>query len=143
MITKLPTEWLIKYYPVDACTFHGARQTKAMVLDAARASLAKWTGILPENLKKYKMVQVRDSVETKRGLGMMILDSETCALCQLFSDENGKINCKKCPLYKAGMYCDDVDSPYRAAINWDGSAAETDVRPMVEALKKIVKRLSA
>jgi hypothetical protein len=69
---------------------------------AARHSLKKWQGALPENLEKHDVAYVNARVFDLSRRDEVIFGSGTCALCEAVRDE-----CDKCVLAHArgGLSC--------------------------------------
>jgi hypothetical protein len=72
---------------------------------AARHSLKKWKGVLPENLKKHNVAYINGRVFDRYRDDEVIFGSDTCALCQAF--DVGDEPCRNCTLTHArqGVSC--------------------------------------
>ncbi len=106
-------------YPKNMTTF-----------DAIKHSLKKWKGAKDKNLNKHCLVYLNTRVSGPGFLESAALrfDSNSCALCHLFLENN----CRDCPIaIETGKPCDDVDSTWNASRN--------DPKPMIKLLKKLVK----
>lgn len=113
--------WKAEFYPVEAVDYPEDQ--------AIEHSLQKWTGLLPENLRKH------DIILDGRYVGEYT-DYEL--LCVNFAageyDDEGNCvvrECERCPLSQyLGRPCDESDnSPYKKFID-DGNPI-----PMIDALK--------
>lgn len=127
--------WKREFYPVPA--------KEVPVEEALDHSIRKWTGLLEENRKRYK-VQLEFKVlsGTGREQGHLSISTETCALCVHYLEDAIQLDpCNKCPLarLREGNACDQTMvgetglfalSPY-AALTVNG-----DARPMLALLLK-------
>lgn len=79
--------WMEEFYPVEADEVSEA--------DALEHSHRKWTGLLPENLKKHDVApeEFYRSLALSDGEHTFLIDSSTCALCRVH-----KLKCLRCPL---------------------------------------------
>ena len=117
--------WKDEFYPTDAA------EAIDSPLEAAEHSLRKWTGMLPENLKKHSITFDDMMVED-------FMDSNTCALCEYDDDRRlliGASSCSCCPLASAGFQCSDGNSP------WRRSRAEQTGAPLVKAITLVINQL--
>lgn len=125
--------WTDEFYP--------KRPSKRMSkITAIRHSLLKWTGLLPENLRKHGLKKNRKSIqEIGDGHDWFIIGGDSCALCVKYANENDhpvRSVCENCPLYKNlnDTPCDEKDeNPYFV---W---AIRGDPKPMIKALKETLK----
>ena len=92
-------------------------------------SLQKWIGLLPENLDKHgAFINNFRNVSTDKEL-ILITGNTTCSLCRFYDCDN------TCPIFRSKMGCDDIpNSPWRKYMN------ESDPKPMVRLLKRIMKK---
>lgn len=123
--------WKEEFYKVPAIEVKNDK-------DAIDHSILKWTGLLPENLKKHEckldnagygtaLISI-DSTQNYPQKLLMITGS-TCALCKLHIDQEG--HCQNCPLYMfLGNRCDEYDMPYRLF----DEQLDMPVQPMLDAL---------
>jgi hypothetical protein len=121
--------WMAEFYPVSASKFSRGYQPVKEVglhknIEMLNHSILKWTGLLPQNIKKHGVYHapgaaaIFESMEewirgsARRG-DVMSFSSATCALCQKHFDHNrplDQIPCWSCPLYKhRGANCDAND----------------------------------
>lgn len=122
--------WKKEFYPSEASTI----QTS---LGAVKHSIRKWTGLLPENLKKHGVVRAEfcnlktedDDSDTR-----FTIASETCALCCIAPDD-----CVGCPLEIAlGHACSGHAGGGRPYQKWYW---ENKPRPMLDGLKKALRMI--
>lgn len=125
-------EWQKKYYPTPASDI-GKR---ASPLDLLDHSIRKWRGLSKAVLKKHGLSQAVSQltgqwnrIESGPGRTILIVDAESCALCERYMG-NG---CRRCPLkIQLGRTCDDETttelSPYAKFIKLGKN------RPMLKAL---------
>ena len=118
--------WKHEFYPVP--------DAKVPEADAVAASLLKWTGARPENLKRHGLRKLGFSawIETARGGKRFTFGHNTCPLCGQYSDFG---SCPNCPLRTAsrarrkGHPCWGNDSPY---VHWTDTG---DPEPMIRLLE--------
>lgn len=138
--------WRKQFYPEPF--------TKGTWLDAAKHSLRKWRGALPENRQKHKVDWVCHEISDYSGY--LPFDDQTCALCIKAEQMAGlpiHDACRKCPLKDLlGAPCDT--NPLHAcpsgvcynSAHFDNSLYErskADPAAMVIALSKVVRRLES
>lgn len=119
--------WKDEFYPVEA--------SEVSKENAIQHSLAKWRGLTEENLKKHRVIVKERCLEGKYNHHEWItIDSETCALCHLYSNDI-ESDCIDCPLKKYfGERCDNNDDGvyYRWVVH-------NDPHPMIEALERCLE----
>lgn len=111
--------WKAEFYPVEA--------GEVPAEHAVEHSLQKWIGLRPENLAKHGLYYETHTVIPLSGRmkdGYLSINSSTCALCELYSNERSFVDyeqCAKCPLARSrgGVPCDNARpdeevSPYHA-----------------------------
>lgn len=117
--------WKKEFYPTEAKNVKEA--------DAVEQSLRKWIGLRRKNLAKHG---VRHDMDITYLIGdgnyNMVIDGDSCALCQHYLSLNFK-PCSDCPLYAAlGGSCDyDRSAPYDI---WRNTS---NPEPMIAALQAI------
>ena len=119
--------WKAEFYPIEASD---VRFTK----EAIRHSLKKWQGLTKENLEKHGVVKKGDD-RLYDGIEKwpFHIDCFSCALCQLFNDENNE--CHECPLNRfLGYSCDEREEIYGPYSHWMDSG---DPQIMIDALQKL------
>ena len=115
-------DWIREFYPISAseCVQRNLDNDVALVDHC----IQKWTGVLPENLGQYAVVErVECELHFEDG-ETFSFGGDTCALCQKYVLPTG--SCIGCPLYAAqgGIKCSDYTSPYYRFLsekNNDGS----------------------
>lgn len=128
--------WKDEFYPKEPTK----RMTKVAAL---KHSIQKWTGLLPKNLEKHGLEKVGRWISEKENAALdFFIDSNTCALCVRFLNENpngDEHECKKCPLFKSYIThpCEGEGSKYAAWIRRENP------RPMLRALKATLKKVEA
>lgn len=129
--------WMKKFYAVPA---ELATDSDKKALEH---SIRKWTGLLPENLKKhgvYLQARIVKEIGSTPGGESLYINSDTCALCIKYLVTSPKFNdsCDGCPLYEQLGFkqCDRFGQPFRHFHNYD------DPVPMIEALKAALERVS-
>ena len=130
--------WKKQYYPRSA-------SRRMTTLEAIEHSLQKWLGLRPETLAKHGLNYDDGAVEENntrssealRSLEAFLIDSSTCALCQMFLEN--AVLCGDCPLgLVLGRQCDlGDDSPYWAFVE------RRDPEPMIAALRVARRRAKA
>jgi len=109
--------------------------------DAAAASLRKWEGLRPENMKQHGLEWFGHRIrQTNQPSSSVAIDDSNCALCWYFLGPwSEPFPCDACPLsiVRGGVACDDkmVDeekAPYHCGTR------DQDPRPMIRWLKKAV-----
>jgi len=135
--------WKKEFYPVPASKVSGKKT-------AIKHSLKKWQGLTEENLKKHGLIftydfddaSIRETMVSSNLPGCSFgINSKTCALCQLYYNNDGSDTddksdcCYKCPLYQSlGHRCDGrSDRPYVVFLD------SGDPVPMIKALEKMLK----
>lgn len=114
--------WKSEFYKVDAY--------KVGPADAVAHSALKWRGLLPENLKRHKVMHVGTNV-VDDATGRHFTLYSSCALCTNFS-------CNVCPLFlQEGLACDDTGAKGEISLWHQAIRGSEDARPMVEALNKL------
>lgn len=93
--------WKAEFYPIEA---------KDVPIEQAIAhSLKKWEGLTAENLEKHALIGAEGTTISDGTLSLRI-DSECCALCVHYLDNEDEKQCPKCPLslYNGGR-CDNMN----------------------------------
>lgn len=122
--------WKDEFYPVEAK--EATQDDKTALLH----SIKKWTGLLPENMKKHD-VKYSESIKTdlidNEPFAYFGVDAYSCALCCRHVLPKG--SCDKCPLARhLGERCDNTDiSPYQIY------NATQNPEPMLQALLDTLK----
>jgi hypothetical protein len=123
--------WISEFYPKEP----SQRMTKRQ---AVEHSIQKWTGLLPQNLRKHSLFADWEfgSHIYYKNEDSFDITWESCALCIKYED-GGHLLCEKCPLFKSlkNKRCDDPGEPY---VIWRETG---NPRPMIKALKKVLKKL--
>jgi hypothetical protein len=122
--------WKQEFYPVEAETATGSE------LEATLHSLRKWLGLRKSNLTKHGLIAMHNSgyiIESSDNHEFGI-DRISCALCKRHIGPDG-LGCTPCVLFQIGSACGTKESPYQV---W---GATGDVRPMIAALRRAVKKL--
>jgi len=97
--------WKAEFYDIPAEAY-ALQDDDALGLSPVEHSLKKWRGLTPENLAKHGVKhKIGDSVLLDDEGTTFVVDSDSCALCQLYLDTR----CNGCPLFLARGYvsCDD------------------------------------
>jgi hypothetical protein len=120
--------WKFEFYPTPASDCKSG-------IEAVEHSLQKWKGLTKKSLKQHGMRQWKDTLfyepADPSDDDMFSLDSDTCAMCEIFFD--GDRLCDLCPIkLTTGMECSDDNSIYQRYIRTGNGA-----RKMVAVLKKI------
>lgn len=133
--------WKDEFYPTPAT------DDKSI---AVAHSLQKWKGLTLENLRKHKVIYMRNvnalvnEIDAKEYANAtysvymkceyLSITSDSCSLCKAYKDK-----CDSCPLGKSENTstfgtnaCDDKDSPYFAFLD------RQDPKPMIEILTKLL-----
>jgi len=114
--------WKKEFYPIPA----GEIEEQ----NAIAHSLQKWTGLLPENLKKHG-IEIDLNNDLYDGTFLFYINSGTCALCAYYIYSTV---CSDCPIYiKTGNECGESLSQW---VIW---ADSSDPQPMIELLKGLKK----
>ena len=133
--------WTAEFYPTPASDF--LDNEDASWADAARHSLIKWRGALPENVAKHGLTMGLGFISDARlpTPEVFIFGEDECSLCAKSTDTKfNDRDCKPCPLYKVrGAVCTesrDVDgelelAPYDSAFRGKPAAL---IRHLEEAL---------
>lgn len=114
-------------------------------LSLVNHSIQKWKGLNKATLKKHNLVlSGQDICEQNKGEGMFTIDSDSCALCRVYEDEN----CRECPLNEyLGNPCSRtgtppiITHPDRPAYPYDHFLDTGDPKPMQKALRETLKML--
>lgn len=128
---------------------------------AAKHSLKKWQGALPENTKRHGVEFARGFIREKDdddySGGTFYFDGDSCSLCRFADEEherarNGRPTlydvsvseyemCERCPLKLAtGASCDADRSPYESATTGgNASARGRGLRRMIASLEAAVE----
>lgn len=121
-------EWLNRYYPIPASELRSSSNAECL-----KHSLKKWIGL--SRAKSYGLVLQYGSLrEEKRNIGIMRVDSDSCALCNKHTDmSTGDIDCSGCPLkISLGRACDSLNNNlYLRSLD--------DPKLMVDALRAAIK----
>lgn len=119
--------WKQEFYPTEV--------NQVSPHNSLNHSITKWTGLLPENLKKHGVKYVygmlSDGIDS-----FAITTSSTCSLCFHFAHKE----CELCPLYivRGNVQCDspkgdERENPYHAFTYRDNP------QPMLDWLHKAKK----
>lgn len=120
--------WLAEFYPVPADTINNNRA-------ALEHSIQKWTGLLPENLKKHKVKSQNTVVIDEQGDIICEIDISTCALCVIHYEK--KSSCDDCPLCQfLGHPCDDSESQVYSSFFYN---ALSNPAIMIDALQECLQ----
>ncbi len=106
--------WKKEFYPTPA--------SRCSKKNALAHSLRKWEGLLKKNLRKH-------GVTWDDAWGLLNKSGDSCALCMRHRA------CVGCPICVAGLSCVTVGNDGL----FDKSFDNTDARPMVYALRKLVR----
>lgn len=144
--------WKEEYYPVKA--------EEVSKEDAVYHSLRKWRGLKEENLKKHKCYYcnyrgAKSDTEVwgiSDGEETLMIDSDSCALCVHYLDDEYDGECEGCPIFKlykcrcdkgsherwsiSGIYIShkcEAGTPYSAFYEL------SDPEPMIKVLKEVRK----
>lgn len=122
--------WKKEFYPKNAKTVSAK--------NSIAHSLRKWQGLTKTNLKKHDLHKQPYNM-IGDGDFYMEIDSDSCALCKQYENEDDyeyENKCNDCPLYQfLGQQCDEEStSPYAVWID-KGNAV-----PMINSLKQTLKR---
>lgn len=133
--------WKQEFYPV------AAEHAAVDELSAIDHSIAKWTGMRPDNLARHattssasnlRIVNVNDPVSDD----CLIVASDSCALCVLNDRRCGDkyYGCDKCPIVEAtGDGCDggyyDYDRDEDDPTPWDTWLSTGNPEPMIQLLE--------
>jgi hypothetical protein len=102
--------WLKEFYPIAA-----EKTSKATALNHC---IRKWTGLLPENLKKHNLEQPPIEVSCY-----------TCALCAHYESYD---DCYNCPLQEVHDWCRcDYPSSIERMSPWKAYCEYRDPKPML------------
>lgn len=125
--------WKRWYYPVEASKATGSK------IKAIRYSLRKWTGLLPETLRKHGVKRERWSDITD-GSQSLSINEKSCALCVKYHTYE---DCTRCPLpaLRDGAACDarhfEKVSPFHRWI-YTGNP-----KPMIKLLEAALRKARA
>lgn len=90
--------WKAEYYPVPA--------RECAPGESVAHSLKKWRGLTPESLMQNNVGIIdRYILVQNKGQGSLKIDSDTCALCVNFYDDDAEDGrdfnpCESCPIYE-------------------------------------------
>lgn len=117
--------------------YHRAPLKRMTALEAADHSLLKWEGLLPENLKKHKLVLKKDlTVYCKEEDQNFYFDSDNCSLCVKYMRKERTITwldrCTPCPLVKSGTASCLTEGPFNYAMD------HNKPQLMIDALRNTV-----
>lgn len=128
--------WKTRHYPTDASEFSGlAHRDLNVQLRATQHALRKWRGLRKENMFEYGLTffSPREIGEIGTSIISLRVDASNCALCQLCTDENERIQCSRCPITIInGRTC---APEYRTCSNHE------DPEPMIALLKRTARVL--
>lgn len=103
--------WMQEFYPV--CNTDQMENMNP--LEAAKSSLLKWTGMLPENLSRHNVTAPANAlnvIENKGSTAETRSPQLVCALC-IIHREWYKPDCDSCPLaITSGKTCFEEDSAF-------------------------------
>ncbi len=131
--------WKEEFYKVDANDVDDK--------DALDHSISKWTGLLPENLKKHD-VELFTRVSTilvgdnSFDPDNIIIDARSCALC-VHHLMPGQKPCMGCPIWKfRSSRCDKSDlNDYDGLSEWEEFSINLDPVPMLSLLTQVKANL--
>lgn len=109
--------------------------------NAAVRSLKKWQGLLPDALKKHRMMRYRTlGIVQEDSTKIFFVSSNTCSLCSVFLDSSGSYRCGRCPLciVRAGVPCDALLCAKESKAPFAEWVVSGDPTPMIKWLKKAV-----
>lgn len=134
--------WMVEFFDVDV---DGIEKNKVAALEH---SIKKWKGLTRENLNKHcvSIVNFEDRPELADGktTQRFVINSRSCALCQLFMLDGGdaEANCTQCPLaqYRGGYPCDvcgptQIDGKEICPNPWK-AFKERNPQPMIDQLEQ-------
>ncbi len=123
--------WKAEFYPIEASKVRGKRK-------ALKHSLRKWIGLRKGNLEKHGGEAYQGDLRFADGI--FEVDSDSCALCELYVGLQG--TCEKCPLLAAhaGTRCDhqnkgEVFTPFADFLE------NSNPEPMIRLLRKALRQL--
>jgi hypothetical protein len=128
--------WKAEFYPVEA--------SDVSAEDAAAHSLRKWEGLLPDALNRHGVwiwgIYVVECVPPCTSA--VQIDSESCALCELYWEGPADAPCVTCPLAiaRGGVSCNSFRQDEGSYSPWKRWYRDKDPVPMIHWLRVTVEQ---
>ena len=133
--------WIQRFYP------YSVREIDKTMpeLDAAKLSLLKWSGLENSMLESYN-VEIRypwySVFDKETSQDIIAISGNTCALCEIHSDEHDDTFCNDCVITKVfGHSCNHQEENDEPKVPWKSFIQNKDVMPMIKLLTQCVSEL--
>jgi hypothetical protein len=137
--------WKAEFYPETAKAV--VRRTKDP-RDIIAHGVLKWSGLTAEALKIHGLTKIEGEPLVRYNASKFLIDTSTCALCELYYELRSPEQCRNCPLYKSRgcVACDErvtgEPADYETDAPWVYFVKYNDPRLMQRALEDAMNWLN-